>query len=83
MGTALESRKLRIVDFLAEIDDESLILQIENLLFPRNNWWDEISEHEKASILRGLKDADSGKKSDFNEFMINLRRKHETPQHNG
>jgi hypothetical protein len=76
MGATLESRKLRIVDFLAELDDESMILQIENLLFPKNNWWEEISEKEKASILRGMKDAESGKKTDFHEFMTNLRQKH-------
>ena len=73
MGTTLESRKLRIVDFLAEVDDESIIFQIENLLFTRKNWWTEISEHERASILRGAKDADKGKKVDFVTFMAKLR----------
>lgn len=74
MGTTLESRKLRIVDFLAEVDDETIIFQIENLLFPRKNWWDDISEKERASILRGIKDADQGKKTDFVTFMAKIKK---------
>lgn len=83
MPTTLEARKHRIVDYLAELDDEALILQIENLLFPRTDWWDAISEQDKTSILKGMEDAESGKKTDFNAFIKNLRQKRHAHQHNG
>lgn len=34
MQVSLESRKLSIIEYLAEIQDESIIQQIENLLKP-------------------------------------------------
>jgi hypothetical protein len=83
MSNTLEARKHRIVDYLAELDDEALVLQIENLLFPRTDWWDTISAQEKAAILKGIEDAESGKKTDFNTFIEKLRQKHHARQHNG
>lgn len=83
MPTTLEARKHRIVDYLADLDDEAVILQIENLLFPKTDWWDTISERDKTSILKGMEDAESGKKTDFNTFIKNLRQKRHARQHNG
>lgn len=73
MTAVLESRKLRIVNYLADLDDEALVFQIENLLFPDNNWWEKIGENERASILRGIDDADNGRKVEFNDFITQLR----------
>ncbi|MFN0177124.1 MAG: hypothetical protein ACKVU0_20955 [Saprospiraceae bacterium] len=73
MTAILESRKLRIVDYLADLDDEALVFQIENLLFPVNNWWEVISDEERSSILRGIDDADHGRKVEFNGFIAQLR----------
>jgi len=73
MTAILESRKLRIVDYLADLDDEALVFQIENLLFPINNWWEVISTEEKASILRGIEDANHNRKVEFTGFITQLR----------
>ena len=81
MVATLESRKLRIVDFLADLQDEALVLQIENLLFPHQDWWDLISENEKSSIARGIEDAENGRKTELNIFMNQLRQKHYAYQH--
>ena len=54
MGVSLEARKLNILEHLAEIEDEAILLQIENLLQPKVDFWDELSEAEKASIQRGM-----------------------------
>lgn len=82
MTTVLESRKLRIVDYLADLEDEALVFQIENLLFPVNNWWEVISDEERSSILRGIDDADNGRKVEFNGFITHLRQSY-THRDNG
>lgn len=73
MTAILESRKLRIVDYLADLDDEALVFQIENLLFPINNWWEIIGDEERSSILQGIDDADQGRKVAFSGFIAQLR----------
>jgi len=48
----LDSEKLKIIDWIANITDESMIAKI-NLLkdhTKETDWWDEISDAEKASI---------------------------------
>ncbi len=59
----LDSEKLKIIDWIANITDESMIAKI-NLLkdhTKETDWWDEISDAEKASIQRGLADASAGR----------------------
>ncbi len=69
MNVNIESRKLSIIEHLAEVEDESVIQQIENLLKPRTDFWDELNDHEKAIIKQGLNDLEQGKRVDFQEFM--------------
>ncbi len=75
MNVNIESRKLSIIEYLAEVEDEAVIQQIENLLKPRTDFWDELNDREKAIIKQGLNDIEQGKRIDFQEFMKN-RRKH-------
>ncbi|HCY75233.1 MAG TPA: hypothetical protein DHV28_04885 [Ignavibacteriales bacterium] len=59
----LDSEKLKIIDWIANITDESMIAKIKLLKDHPNetDWWDEISDAEKASIERGLADAAAGR----------------------
>jgi predicted transcriptional regulator len=59
----LDSEKLKIINWIANLSDESIIYKIKLLREQEKNtdWWDEISEAEKASINRGLEDAKAGK----------------------
>ncbi len=74
MGASLEARKLNIVEHLAEVEDEAIIMQIENLLMPKIDVWDELGEKEKAIIKQGQKDLEEGKKIPFKEFLAKHRR---------
>lgn len=65
MGATLEARKLHILEHLAEVQDEAVIHQIENLLFPKRDWWLDLSEREQQSILHGAQQAKEGKKVEF------------------
>ena len=75
MNVNIESRKLSIIEHLAEVEDEGVIQQIENLLKPRTDFWDELSEREKSLIKQGFNDLEQGKRVDFQEFMKNRRQR--------
>ena len=74
MTTTIETRKLSIIEYLAELDDESILLQIENLLKPKVDFWDELSEKDKATILQGEADLNAGKRVAFADFLAQRRR---------
>jgi len=65
----LDSEKLKIIDWIANITDESVIAKIKLLKdHPKDtDWWDEISDAEKASIERGLEDIKAGRVIDHSE----------------
>jgi predicted transcriptional regulator len=65
----LDSEKLKIIDWIANITDESMIAKIKLLKdHPKEtDWWDEISEAEKASIEKGLEDIKAGRVIDHSE----------------
>lgn len=66
---SLEARKLAIMEQLADNNDEAVILQIENLLKPNVDFWDELSEQEKATIKKGIQELDNGQRIDFKQFI--------------
>lgn len=59
----LDSEKLKIINWIASLTDESIIQKLKLLREQEKNtdWWDEISEEEKASIQRGLEDVKAGR----------------------
>lgn len=73
MNATLESRKLSIIEYLAEIDDESLIQQIEALLKPSVDFWDDLTEQQKQSIHRGMGQLDKGQRVDYQTFIANFK----------
>ncbi len=57
----LQAEKLRLVQAVLNIDDISLIVEVENLLKSRNyDWFDDLSEDQQQSVMRGLEQADKG-----------------------
>ena len=60
----LQSEKLKLIEWLATLEDKATI---EKLKFIKENpslttdWWDSITDAEKLSIDRGLRDIKNGK----------------------
>ncbi|MEO6759642.1 MAG: hypothetical protein ABIO24_09330 [Saprospiraceae bacterium] len=73
MAATIEARKLHILEYLAEVQDEAVIHQIENLLFPKRDWWLDLSEREQHTILNGAKQAKEGKKVEFKALLQRLK----------
>lgn len=72
MTATFESRKLRLLDILSELNDEAILLQIENLLLPGVDFWDDLSAGEKGSIRRGIEQLDRGERIEYESFMSTL-----------
>jgi len=51
-----------LIQWVSVLDDVSVLEQLAQLKEQSTrDWWDEISESEKESISKGLKDADEGR----------------------
>ncbi|HQU58445.1 MAG TPA: hypothetical protein PLU64_04595 [Saprospiraceae bacterium] len=74
MNLSIEERKLLIVERLAEMVDEGIILQIENLLQPRVDIWDELNDAEKEVIRKGAKYLDEGRRIPFQALLDQYRK---------
>jgi hypothetical protein len=57
----LEYKKLELIQWVAESGEEYLIDEMLRLKNSQSkDWWDEISEEEKAAIEAGLADVEAG-----------------------
>lgn len=62
MGT--EALKLELIDWLSKLNDDETIAYLKLLKDSKVSnidWWNDISEHHKTGIERGLKDVDAGR----------------------
>lgn len=58
----IQERKLELIQWLALVDDDSLIDKVAKVRDDNiSDWWHEISDAERESIESGVKDADSGR----------------------
>ena len=68
MEINLQNTKIELIQWLTTLDDKSLIQKILDLRKSETkDWWNEISDSEKASIEKGLLDADNGKLNSHSE----------------
>jgi hypothetical protein len=76
MSTAeLNKKKLDLIAWINQLSDVNLISFLEGLRNSRskNDWWDELSDHQKKIVLKGLKDAEKGKILSSKEFWKKLK----------
>lgn len=58
----LEHKKLGFIQWISVVEDEDLIDKMLDVKQHENHdWWDEISDAEKASIEKGLANAKAGR----------------------
>jgi predicted transcriptional regulator len=56
----MQAEKLGLIQWLAQLTDESMIAKIKALRNEKADWWDKITAEEKAEIEEGLSEADKG-----------------------
>ena len=67
----IKSEKQNLIDWISSLEDEEVIETIKDFkesYFSKKDWWNEISEEEKNSIDRGLKDAEEGRVISYEQF---------------
>ena len=65
----IEARKLSIINWVSHLQDESMLSRIEQLQSQKQDWWDTISDEERAEIEQGLAEADRGEVISHIEVM--------------
>ncbi len=68
METDIQNVKIDIIQWITTLEDSSLIQKIIDLRSKHDSdWWKDISDDEKASIQKGIMDADNGKLTPHSE----------------
>ena len=62
--------KIEIAKMVLNIESEALLEKIRSLLLdPENDWWEELTESQKAEILKGQEDVKKGRTISMHEFI--------------
>lgn len=70
-NTNIETRKLELIQWLSFVDNVSLLDRISAIREQSNtDWWHEISDGEKASIAKGIEQADLGQLRPHSEATV-------------
>lgn len=69
----MKAEKLGLIQWLAQLTDERMIVKILALRKEQEDWWDQITAEEKAEIEEGLLQADRGEVKSHSE----IRKKYE------
>ena len=67
----IKSEKQNLIDWISSLEDEEVMESIKDFkesYFSKKDWWNEISEEEKNSIDRGLKDVEEGRLISYEQF---------------
>ena len=71
----IQLEKLNLIKWLVEVEEPSVIEQFIALKNEQQkDWWDEISDDEKANIEEGLAQADSGEVFSHEEVMAKYQK---------
>jgi len=59
----IQNEKLKLIEWITSLQDDSIIERIKliKMQYSPKDWWDEISDEEKAAIEEGLKDIREGR----------------------
>jgi len=67
----IQYEKQNLIEWITSLEDEKeieIIKDFKESYFSKKDWWNEISEEEKNSIDRGLKDAEEGRVISYEQF---------------
>lgn len=68
----IELEKSELMKLLSETNDESIIASIKKIFTTqKKDFWDELSDEQKAEINKGIEDFDKGRIHSYAEVMKN------------
>lgn len=70
MEMDVKTEKLRLIAWLSNLEDSSIIEELKSFKKKRElDWWDQLSEEQKEDIDAGIEDLDRGRKISFDSVM--------------
>ena len=70
----IETRKVSIISWIANINDERVLSKIEDIQDSEPDWWDLISNEEKSEIEQGLAEIERGETVTHEEVMSKYKK---------
>jgi len=69
----LQAEKLKLVQAVLNIEDINLVKAVEEFLIGQEmDWFDELSDEQQQSVMRGLEQADKGETITHQEAIARL-----------
>ena len=66
----IQAEKIALAQLLLQTEDFTIIEKVKAIFkMEKKDWWDELSEEQKAEIEEGLRDADEGRVVPYDGFM--------------
>lgn len=56
----LETRKINLISWISTIQEDDILNKVEKIQKETTDWWDTISNEDKAAINEGLEQLDKG-----------------------
>ena len=73
----IQAQKIELVKMILEIEDKTILKNVAELVkASQTDWWDKISDAEKASIEEGLAQADRGEMIPHEKVMKKIKAKY-------
>ncbi len=71
----IQAEKIEIAKMVLDTDNPEMLTAIKQILNSNNDkdFWNKISEEEKAGIRKGLDDLNKGNLEDYEEFIKDFR----------
>ncbi len=69
----IQTKKLDLIQWLIQLNDERLLKKIEILQAEDLDFWNELSEHQRQEIKKGIAELDAGKKQDYEQVIFKYR----------
>jgi hypothetical protein len=76
MSATIEYRKLSIIDSLVGLKNERIISLIETLLKSETDFWNQLTDNQKARIELAISEIDAGKGLSHESVMQDFRQKY-------
>jgi hypothetical protein len=56
----LETRKINLINWISTIQEDDILNRVEKIQKETTDWWDTISNEDKAAINEGIEQLDKG-----------------------
>lgn len=69
----IHAKKLDLIQWLIQLNDERLLKKIEALQTEDNDFWNALSEQQKQEIKKGIAELDAGQKHEYEHVISKFR----------